>query len=469
MKITNHYNETFLGFTKLDDQSAAGIESLILNQMNVNNLEISKLRGQGYDGAASMSGAYSGVQARVLEKAPLAKYVHCAAHNLNLVLNDSVSGIAELRNFFDIVEKIYVFFGKSIHRWELLSKQYEGSGPKITLKRLCPTRWSSRHDALFELRFKFIHVIKCLATIILTSNKVDERNEAIAIKKAIENLEFVLTVVFQSKVLETVNTVSKILQSKNQDLKGASTLLKTTINSIKELRNNSVQCKQTAIELCAEWKIEAKFSNKRARKVKRHFDELCEDERLNDAEQHYKVMVFYGSLDIIIQQLSVRFKSVSAINEDFKAIQPEFLSTLSDDELYVAAENLVKQYNPDLSDDLPNQLLSLRNCLKTQISAVSTVKELAELIIVEHHSLKSSFPDVCTACFLFLTIPVTVASADRSFSKLKLIKNYLRSSMSQDRLTGLAILSIENQNARKLDIKELIDLFADQKARKKVI
>ena len=44
-----------------------------------------------------------------------------------------------------------------------------------------------------------------------------------------------------------------------------------------------------------------------------------------------------------------------------------------------------------------------------------------------------------------LTIPVTVASAERSFSKLKLIKSYLRSTMSQDRLSGLAILPIEKE------------------------
>lgn len=59
----------------------------ILTGLKPNDLSIDKLRGQGYDGAANMSGEYSVVQARILEKAPYAKYVHCAAHNLNLVLN----------------------------------------------------------------------------------------------------------------------------------------------------------------------------------------------------------------------------------------------------------------------------------------------------------------------------------------------------------------------------------------------
>ena len=48
------------------------------------------------------------------------------------------------------------------------------------------------------------------------------------------------------------------------------------------------------------------------------------------------------------------------------------------------------------------------------------------------------FPNVCISLRIFLTIPATVASAERFFSKLKLVKNYLRSSMTQTRLVDLA-------------------------------
>ena len=83
--------------------------------------------------------------------------------------------------------------------------------------------------------------------------------------------------------------------------------------------------------------------------------------------------------------------------------------------------------------------------------------------------MAASFSDVCTALMLYLTIPVTVASAERSFSKLKLIKTYLRSSMGQERLSGLAILSIENCRARALDLSSVIKDFAELKARKVTI
>ena len=64
-----------------------------------------------------------------------------------------------------------------------------------------------------------------------------------------------------------------------------------------------------------------------------------------------------------------------------------------------------------------------------------------------------SFPNPCIAFRILLIISVIVASAERSFSKLKLIKSYLRSPMSQERLSGLTILSIENEMLTKLECK----------------
>jgi len=80
-----------------------------------------------------------------------------------------------------------------------------------------------------------------------------------------------------------------------------------------------------------------------------------------------------------------------------------------------------------------------------------------------------SFPDVLTACLIFLTIPITVASAKRSFSKLKLIKNYLRNSMSQNRLSNIVILNIERSRTDELDIEKIIDNLLMLKQEKKIL
>ncbi|KAF8083114.1 hypothetical protein N665_0791s0011 [Sinapis alba] len=57
--------------------------------------------------------------------------------------------------------------------------------------------------------------------------------------------------------------------------------------------------------------------------------------------------------------------------------------------------------------------------------------------------MKDSYPSIWITFRIMLINPVSVASAERSFSKLKLIKSYLRSTMSQERRNGLAMLSIE--------------------------
>ena len=76
------------------------------------------------------------------------------------------------------------------------------------------------------------------------------------------------------------------------------------------------------------------------------------------------------------------------------------------------------------------------------------------------------FSHACVAYRILLTIPATVATAEISFSKLKLIKNYFRSTMSEDRLSGLAMLSIEKRVLVILDYSDVITNLALQKARR---
>ena len=58
-----------------------------------------------------------------------------------------------------------------------------------------------------------------------------------------------------------------------------------------------------------------------------------------------------------------------------------------------------------------------------------------------------------------VTLPVSNASCERSFSKMKLIKIFLRNSISNDRLSNIALLSIETTQGESINLEDFVDEF----------
>lgn len=462
--------ESFLGFIPVSNQSSKGIEETILKFLDNNRIDIMKCRGQGYDGASVMSGAYTGVQTRIKSKSPNAEYVHCASHNLNLVLNDSVKSIREIGDFYDVINNVYVFFGQSLPRWQLLkeSASSEKCIVNLTLKKLCPTRWSSRYDAVLSMNVNFILVLKCLTKIILTSTKSPEVVEATGLVKKISTFDFIVLLVMQSRILENIQIASKFLQRSDINLDDASLVLQRSLKTMTDLRGGFDEVECQAKKLAVMWDIEPTMSKKRQKKVKTYFDELSSDCVMYNSLHRFKVRVFYGAIDILIVQLNERFQSMFNISQNFSFLKPNNLVEMSDDDLVQFTSNFYEKYNVDVTSALVTEVKCFTNTMKDEIKCrkINTVMELAKLFLIENKIVASSLPDLCTAFLMFLTLPVTVASNERSFSKLKLIKNYLRSSMSNSRLSGLSILSIEQERARSLDLNNLVSKFVEVKSRR---
>ena len=95
---------------------------------------------------------------------------------------------------------------------------------------------------------------------------------------------------------------------------------------------------------------------------------------------------------------------------------------------------------------------------------INDVKELLQYLI--ENNLKEIYPNIYVVIRILLIVPVSIASAERSFSKLKLIKSYLRSTMGQEKLSALVVLSIEADIASKVDYELLIEEFRKVKSRK---
>lgn len=83
-------------------------------------IDISDCRGQCYDNAPNMSGIYEGTRAQILEVNPLAAWIPCATHSLNLIgKSGAESSLWTVKYFLDL-QNLYNFFSASTHRWEVL-------------------------------------------------------------------------------------------------------------------------------------------------------------------------------------------------------------------------------------------------------------------------------------------------------------------------------------------------------------
>jgi len=95
-----------------------------------------------------------------------------------------------------------------------------------------------------------------------------------------------------------------------------------------------------------------------------------------------------------------------------------------------------------------------------------TISLLDLINVINYNSLKDVHLNIKIALRIFLTLPVTIVSCKRSFSKLKIIKNYLCSTLVQECFTNLEILSIYFNTCNLVSYDDIIADFAAAKARK---
>jgi hypothetical protein len=109
------------------------------------------------------------------------------------------------------------------------------------------------------------------------------------------------------------------------------------------------------------------------------------------------------------------------------------LKTLNDTKLEACCSEFAKTFSSQDSSDIEvNDLLFELKVMKLSLPE----RPMSSMEIFEYVRQMDSYPNISITYRILYIVPVTVASAERSFSKLKLLKNYLRSTMSQDRLNG---------------------------------
>ncbi|KAL4100894.1 hypothetical protein QTP88_020919 [Uroleucon formosanum] len=447
-------------------------------------------------GAASMKGSYNGLQSLVKKENPCAVYVWCWAHRFNLVVVDAVSCCIEARDLFGYLETLYDFIGSSKKRVHVYSTNQKTRYPNKLLRRLKrveTTRWSSHSSSLQTVLDTYNAIIYSLFDI-----KDDPMTDRVSSVKAGSLLEyllqerFLLTAFIFKKIFDKTSTLSECLQSVDIDLCAAISHVEQTLNIIKTYRSddefkNLIQAKDDFIQSKNKEFSFTPLPGYRIRRTKKMPGEISSDQRIIDRMDNFKVNTFYTILDITTTQITKRFneetmpffkdlslfshkrlREVAETNvipkDAFKGFSEIYGKFVDEESLkheyiqfsksYFDFEKIMNlpvkfddtnkdswiQFDTDSDDDNGDdiQYNKIDQNSKKNSGTINTIYKVVHL-----SGLKEIFPTMYTALSIAVTLPVSSASPERAFSKLKLVKTRLRSTMSEDRLEALMIMACE--------------------------
>ncbi|KAE9522617.1 hypothetical protein AGLY_016980 [Aphis glycines] len=124
--LDNEVHENLFKLVVVYDSSGKGLYDLISSEFHKLTLDISKVIGCSFDGAANMKGPYNGLQAHLKNNNPLCVYTHCVGHVLNLVMVDSSECCVNAEFLFGLVQQSSTFLLDSYKRmkvWSELTKK----------------------------------------------------------------------------------------------------------------------------------------------------------------------------------------------------------------------------------------------------------------------------------------------------------------------------------------------------------
>lgn len=453
--------ESFLHFESADQLDAAGLTKKIIELLERYGLDYkNNLVGQSYDGASVMSGKHSGVQARIKDVAKQAFYVHCNAHSLNLVLVDTIKAV-QPADFFALLQRLYVFMsGSHVHiKWLDTQKEMCPGTPR-ELQRLCDTRWACRHSACHTV-LERLPAITCVLEKVAAENHGERSIDARGLLAQID-LQFIGLLVTCTKIFGEAKALSDILQSPSLDLCSAVDLVEALVQTFQDYRDESYfdslwkEVVNTAENSNVETEPIPKRKLKQSKMLDGHTVMSSVGERSEQTRDSFRTSIFYPVLDVMLSELKRRFsKPNCAIMMGIQALNPSSASFCKEEALF----SFASIYACNI-DDLTHEIHQMKRVLQRKVASgiqkPSNIVELTNMI----EPFKDVFHELFRLCKIAIAIPVSTASCERSFSTLKLVKTFLRSTMDDSRLSNLGVLSVESRRAKSLDMEDFVNRFS---------
>ena len=329
------------------------------------------------------------------------------------------------------------------------------------LQHLSDTRWWWRATACKNVLLRQ----ECIVRLLKETSADDTGACAVSTRGLLAQIdaEFVYLLHFFTEILGKINKISQQLQNQEVDLGSVTILILSLREYLADMKSSIlIEHYFTKVnELCEKCDIPSTTTRKRTGKSSRRLDDSIPSEttgqRLFEGLEQscvHHISIFYEILDCLISELDRRFSKKSCeIFNGIAALCPEQQSFLCEQDLIQFA--VAYSVNPD---DLKYEIPLIKKLLtKEPQQQPKTIMQFLSLLLLL--SYKAAFDCLFKLLLIAVTLPVTSTSCKRSFSKMKLIKTFLRNSMSNERLSNIALLSIESGRAENINLEDFVDEF----------
>jgi hypothetical protein len=268
------------------------------------------------------------------------------------------------------------------------------------------------------------------------------------------------------KVLEITDLLCRTLQLKSQDILNAMDVVKSTKTMIQELRdkgwadlikNVNIFCESISIPVP---NLDDHYIVRRGRA--RHQEEDI------TMEHHYKVDIFNALVDTQLHELNSKFNDhAMELLTLSSALDPkEMRNSFRIDDICTLVD---KYYPQDFAGhekaQLKVQFEHFGHLTESpDFQELSTISDLCKWMVSTRKS--SIYPLVYRVVTLILTLPVSTATTERSFSAMNIIKNKLRNKIADEFLSDSLLVYIEKEIAEAIDVESIVNDFRDMKTRR---
>ena len=233
--VDGHSEEHFMTILHIRSLDSETLAHAITSYVESQGLNIKRLIGQGYDGAAPFSGKNIGVQRRMRTLSGHALYIHCSSHRLQLASIQAADSVPQIKKFFGMLLSLWKLFYYSPQKAEKLKMiQSMLNLPELKVIKPSSTRWLS-HERCIKA------ICKELPAIILTLQEPYESKgdaEAFGVQSILSSFEGVATVIILGEILNLVATFNCFMQRKATDFSRLKVILDSTLDQLKALKDD---------------------------------------------------------------------------------------------------------------------------------------------------------------------------------------------------------------------------------------